>query len=103
MKLPARRTYVPAVTIATTDSAFPVGVEEEEATLPTYVPVVTIATTDSAFAVGVEEEEDDEEEAYLEGIEKLVQDLSSSDNVTVNAALDSRRGVSGSRQGYRKA
>jgi hypothetical protein len=43
---------------------------------------VTIATTDSTFAtVGVEEEADDEEEAYLEGSERLIQDMSiSSDN-----------------------
>jgi hypothetical protein len=49
---------------------------------------VTIATTDSAFAtIGVEEEADDEEEAYLEGSERLIQDQSSSsDSARVNAA-----------------
>jgi hypothetical protein len=51
------------------------------------VPAATIGTTDFVFTFGVQEEEE-EEEAYLEGIEKLIQDLSSSDNAIVNAALD---------------
>jgi hypothetical protein len=54
------------------------------------VPAAMIETMEPAFAVdvGVEQEEVEDEEESLEGVEKLIQDLSNSDNAKVNAALD---------------
>lgn len=56
----------------------------DDAILPTDVPAATNATTESACAVGIKEEE---VEGCVEGIEKLIQDLSSSDDTRVNTSL----------------
>jgi hypothetical protein len=61
----------------------------DDAIPPTDVPAATIETTVSAPAIGVGvEKEEKEKEEHVEGIEKLIRDLSSSDNATVDAALD---------------
>jgi hypothetical protein len=54
---------------------------------PTAVPVVAmIETTESTYPI-VEAFEVEEEEEYLEGVEKLIRDLAHSDHAKVNAAL----------------
>jgi hypothetical protein len=56
----------------------------DDTSLLTDVPAI-IETTESASIVVVEDEDDEES---LEGVEKLIHDLSNSDNAKVNAALD---------------
>jgi hypothetical protein len=58
----------------------------DDASLPTDEPAAMVETTESASNAAVEDEEDEEES--LEGVGKMIQDLSHSDNAKVNAALD---------------
>jgi carboxylesterase type B len=55
----------------------------DNASRPTSVPAMVETTESAASAV-----EEDEEEEYVDDVEKLIQDLTHSNNARVNAALD---------------